>query len=210
MAAITDYASLQAAVLDWSASKDAAVTAQITTFISLGEERINARLRSKKRQRIMSVAYAIGATSVTLPTDCIEVMNLLDTPTGGSASAIVVVGPTEYSNIVTNPQAWDSRTVYAVVTGLSLVFTAAKAAAGTVGGFYYAKEPALATNSTNDILTLYPSLYLYASLMELFIFQKDAAAADGYAALFAEAIDRANTQVAYSGRLYSAPDVTVR
>jgi hypothetical protein len=53
---------------------------------------------------------------------------------------------------------------------------------------YYAKLPALAENSTNWLLTKYPQIYLYATLVSASQFLKDNAGADYWGNLYAQAV----------------------
>jgi len=65
---------------------------------------------------------------------------------------------------------------------------------------YYKKETALSdSNTTNDILTNYPDVYLYGSLWALWKWAMDDIKSAGYYTMFQNAIKGANNE-ANSGR----------
>lgn len=62
----------------------------------------------------------------------------------------------------------------------------------TVEIIYNAKVPALATNSTNWLLSLYPDIYYHGSMAEAWLYLLDEQRAAGHQGVFMSAIEAAN------------------
>jgi len=79
----------------------------------------------------------------------------------------------------------------------------------TIEMSYYARLEALSSsNTTNDVLTDYPDLYLYGTLMHLSIWERDIKQAQLYKSLFDEQIAQANAQER-RGRYGPAPTIAM-
>lgn len=206
--AITTYTELQAAVKAWANRTD--LDAVIPDFIRLAEVRIWASFRAKALTQDLSLPYAISASGVTLPSDCISVVTLKDT-VGTRTGEVEVVSYDRYAELQLQPYIADQSKTYAVVTGREVLFLSAATDAGTISGKYLAKEPSLSGSvATNYILTNYPDLYLFGSLLELCDYLKDDEGAIKYNLRFDKALEQANTQHAYIGeRTYRSPRMTV-
>jgi hypothetical protein len=207
--AITTYAELQTAIASWTNKTN--LTARIPEFIELAEVRIWAKLRAKALVKDLSIAYIAGDTSKSLPTDLISVVSLQDTA-GGRAGLVEVVSYDRYQEAQANSTVLvDTTRTYLVINGRQLLFVNAPTAAGTIVGKYLAKDPALSGSvATNEILTQYPDLYLFASLIEAYDYLHDDANVAKYVARLADAMDAANGQHAYMGeRIYRSPRMTV-
>lgn len=205
---ITTYAELQTAVINWTKRPDLATL--VPDFIALAEERIWARLRSKALTKDLAQAYLAAATTVDLPSDCISIISLVDTASGRSGM-VEVVSPDRLAQLRVNTYEMDTSKTYLMSTGRQLVFVTAPSVGGTISGRYLAREPALSnTNTTNQVLSWYPSLYLFGALIELADHTRDEDGEQKYSARFNAAMNDANSQAAYLGeRAYRAPDMTV-
>jgi hypothetical protein len=207
--AVTTYAELQTAVVSWTNRTN--LTARIPEFIALAEVRIWAKLRAKSLTKDLAVTYIAGDTEKALPTDLISVVSLRDTA-GGRSGLVEVVSYDRYQEAQTNSSILvDTTRTYVVVTGRQLLFVNAPTVSGSIVGRYLAKEPALSGSvATNEILTQYPDLYLFASLIEAYDYLHDDSNLAKYVARFGEAMDAANQQHAYIGeRAYRSPRMTV-
>jgi hypothetical protein len=206
--AITTYAELLAAVTSWTNRIDLA--ARIPEFIALAETRIYEKFRAKSLTKALSLPYLAAATGVTLPSDLISVVSLRDTATGRTG-AVDVISYDRYVELQNFAVLLDRTSTSVVVTGRELLFVVAPTSAGNIVGRYLAKEPALSgTNATNEILTQYPNLYLFATLLEAYDYLRDDISAVKYQARFDEAMNAANEQHAYIGeRAYRSPKMTV-
>lgn len=160
--ALSTYTDLQSAIALWTNRND--LTAVIPDFVALAEADMNKRLRTPKNES-MNTSFALTGRYTTLPTDFAEMrkaillygstrVELLPLPQAGrvSESATPV-----YYNIVD-----DSLEVVPLSTAYNLELS------------YWTKVPALASNSTNAILTNFPELYLYGSCLQAGYFLDDA------------------------------------
>ncbi len=88
----------------------------------------------------------------------------------------------------------DSRTPrFFSIEGDLLLLSPLPAEAETIEIKYYAKVPALASTSTNWLLTKFPNIYLYASLVSGYHYVKNEQKADYYGSLYAQAVAVAKT-----------------
>jgi hypothetical protein len=160
---LATYTDLQASIAGWMNRTD--LTAFIPDFIRLAEERLQRALRVQEMEAVMT-PVAIVAGSIAAP---------------AGALAIKTAWITGYETAPLKPQSYeallalgtnDTPTRYAWV-GSTLYFDGA----GTVNAIVYQAIPPLASNSTNWLLTGYPSAYLFAALVEgwLFLRNKDEA-----------------------------------
>jgi hypothetical protein len=205
--AITTYSELQTAVASWTNKTN--LTARIPEFIALAEVRIWAKLRAKSLTKDMSIAYVAADTAKALPSDLISVVSLRDTATGRSG-VCEVVSYDRFQELQSNSVLLINSATQLCVTGRQLLFVVPPTVSGTIVGRYLAKEPALSTVATNEILTQYPDLYLFGSLCEAYDYLHDDQNVMKYTARFEAAMDAANTQHAYIGeRAYRSPRMTV-
>lgn len=163
--AITNYTELQAAALSWThRTGDSAVSAIVVDCIRLAEARFNRVLRvSKMEETLGTTALSSGAASL---------------PTGFLAfKEVRYVGNTNYT-LTPKSIEWiraqetdtGSAPSYFAVTGTQIVCWPEN---GSIRGTYYKEIPALASNSTNWLLTSHPDLYLFATLTEMALWLAD-------------------------------------
>lgn len=165
--AFSTYSDLQAAVLTWTKrTGDTAFAALVPDFIRLAEARFNRVLRtSAQESAFASTALVDGAAS--LPVDFLAFKELRF---DGDASYTLEPRPQEW---LRGQAASSAQPLYFAITGSQVICWPT---AGSIKGTYYAQVPALASNSSNWLLTNHPDLYLFATLTE--------------AALYMEADDR--------------------
>lgn len=151
--AISDNASLIAAVQNWTARAD--LNSVIPDFIMLAEARINRDL--KVRQMLSTVGLTASGGSFPLPSDLISIVRVSYLYSGRD----VELQPLPSSD---NRNARDGVAFGYVVEG-----SVAKLVGGSgnedITLSYYAKIPAVAT-TPNWLITAYPDVYLYATLLE--------------------------------------------
>lgn len=151
--AISDNASLIAAVQNWTARAD--LTSVIPDFIMLAEARINRDL--KVRQMLSTVGLTASGGSFTLPSDLISIVRV---------SYL-------YSGKDVELESLPSTANLNAREGIAFGYVVEGSVAKLVGGSgneditlsYYAKIPAIST-SPNWLITNYPDIYLYATLLE--------------------------------------------
>ena len=206
---ISSYSQLQTAILEWIVRNDATTTARVKDFISLAEVRIWEKFRAKALTKAYTATYAPADVAVSLPDDLIELQSIRDTASGRTGT-VEIVGHERYTSLINAPALRDTTKTHVMVTGRQIVFVASPAEAGSFVGRYLAKEPALSDSvASNAVLTHYPDLYLYGSLIEAFDFMRDDAGVAKYTARFNDAMARANEQAPHSVRVFTAPAMTV-
>jgi hypothetical protein len=148
---ISTYTELQTAIENWSNRSD--LDSVIPDFIAISEAEFNRRLKTSYQEDRTTVT--VTAHAVSLPTDFASIRSLtdrygeLDYLTPGQFE------PFERDNDVV-------RFYTLVEEGIRTMSDA-----GELTLVYYKKVPALASNSTNWLLTNHPDLYLYRGLQEL-------------------------------------------
>jgi hypothetical protein len=157
--ALDTYAALQAAVADYLARSD--LTSQIPDFITLNESRMNKVLRTRYQETVSTIT--IDAATEALPTDFLEARTFVL-----SSSPNVVLefmSPTDLETTYASGAA--GRPLNFAIIGSNFKFGPTPDATYSGSLTYYAKIPALSdSNTTNWLLTNYPDLYLYGTLME--------------------------------------------
>lgn len=156
---------LIASIQTWSDRNDAGFVAAIPDFITLFETTANEELalRTRYNTQTVTLTLATGGLPVTLPSDFLEAktfLNITTTP----YQIIPVFNATSLYTQVTNPTATGSPKGV-TVTGSNAEFAPFADQIYSVKMYYYAKVPALATASTNWLLTNFPNVYLYGSLL---------------------------------------------
>lgn len=172
--AITTYSELQTAVTDWSHRS----VSQVTDFIALAEKRINAILSSRLGEVETTLTGSVGSRTIALPSGYIANRGLWLT-TYGNRIEIIYVTPEALPVVDTT----NGQPYYYTIDGSNVTFDYPNSEAFTYT-FRYKKGYDIASTSTNDILTRYPGMYLYASMVEASVFARDMNALDMFEAKF--------------------------
>ena len=155
--ALGTYSDLQAAVVGWSNRSDLA--ALIPDFITLAEERMNRELRVRQMETPLA-ATTIADNAIGVASNTVGVKTLWIT---GYESEPLLTQTYDFVRSLGT----EGRPTHWAWVGGNLHFDGA----GDVEGVLYAAIPALsADNTTNWLLTAYPSLYLAGALTEAFIY----------------------------------------
>lgn len=159
--ALTTYADLRQALIDWPdlyGEQDMDYYSDM--LITLGEARINTRLRLKRSLKTETI-LGIGLTQSPLPEDFLEV-DQVQTSEGD---------PLEYITVDQLAQVRElTEKCYYSIDGQNLVFS------GPVDGYiirYYPLLAPLIDTDTNWIYKLSPGLYLYSALIDAAVFNKE-------------------------------------
>lgn len=157
--ALNTYAALQSAIADYMARDD--LTAQIPDFITLNESRLNKVLRTRHQETTNS-AFTINSATETLPTDFLEARTLVI-----QGSPNVVLEYLSASDLETTYTSGSGKPQHYTIIGDNFKFGPSPDTTYTGTLVYYAKIPALSvSNTSNWVLTNYPDLYLYGTLIE--------------------------------------------
>lgn len=201
---ITNYAELQAAVADWLARPgDATITAVIPDLVRLAETRIafgSGELGSalyapplRTRQMETRATVVLGAEYVPLPADFVEMRELkINTE---RERKLTYVTPQHFAEIA-GAQSGGVPRFYTLVAG-SLRFGPAPSGAPplTAELLYYARVPSLTDAApSNWLLTLAPSVYLFAALLEAAAYIRDPAQLSDWSAQYLAAISGLQSQ----------------
>lgn len=156
---INDFPTLQSAVADWLHRAD--LTARIPDFIGLAEARISVDLRLSNQQKAVT-GTSVGGI-ITLPTDFRQAQALF-VPWGGTERELPIRPPADVpktQGVSTAAYVQDSTIL---VNGDDVDYRLV----------YFSGIPALTDDDPqNWLITVYPNVYLYASLLEAMPFLKD-------------------------------------
>lgn len=182
------YTNLKTSVANWLHRSD--LTDQLDDFISIAEEKIWETLRVKEMEADSTVTLSTSARTAALPTGTLEIRRIyLD------ASPIVHMKPLSTQQIDAAHLTSSGKPQYYAVIGTNLEFERTPDSAYTLYVNLYKKLTALSsTNATNDILTNYPTVYLYACCYAGAIYTNDDKKIAKFKPLFEEAVSMANSQ----------------
>jgi hypothetical protein len=206
---ITTYTGLKEAIVAWTKRKD--LDAVVGDFVTLAEERIWKRLRARAYSKDLALPYTALAASVSLPPDCITVQSIRDTASG-RVGHVNVISPDRFNELQINPLIGGVLTTQVMVTDREIIFAAVPQQTGALTGRYLARDTALGeAQQSNQTITRYPSIYLFACMVEAYGYLRNTDEALLYEARLVKAIDEANEQQPYNGQMaYHAPRVTTR
>jgi hypothetical protein len=183
---ITDYASLQATVAQWSPRADLA--ASIPTAIALAEAQINRTIRNRQQEQRTTATLT---EFIALQTDYIEVRDvMIQTSTGNKK--LDMLSPAQLNDL---DRLWAGGTgepaAFAIV-GNQYKVAPSPDQSYTVEMVYVKKVPALTgAATTNWFLTDHPDCYLVGTQYHLLRIAKDPEAA-GYLTLFINLLEDVN------------------
>ena len=185
--AITTFAELKTAIANWL--DDSSLTTYLPDFIAVAEASINRRVRVQEMQK--RTTDTTGTSS-----------RYLAAPTNFAGMASLRINSTKLHGIkfVTNAQIDDFYTStpgkpdYYTLWGDEIEFNRLCDSDYTVDIKYFEKVTALSDgNTTNDILTYHPDIYLYGSLAAAAPFVGEDPRIAVWKGLFDEAVKEANT-----------------
>lgn len=193
---ITDYTSLQAAVTEYLArDQDATLIARIPTFIQLFEAKMNRSLYVRQmEQRSTTVADTLSTEPefISLPDDFQSMRRIRLSSVSGKPHLDFKSGTQldEYrssiGNAVGQPQFFS-------IFGSEIELAPTPDSNYTIEMVYRQNIPALATNSTNWLLTLAPDIYLYGALLESAPYMKEDERIQVWATGLSTALDGLNS-----------------
>jgi hypothetical protein len=175
--AISDFASLQTAMTSWASRSD--LTALYPDFITLGEAKINRRLRIRAMETALSLTTVAGTATVALPTRYVQMKSIYI-----NADPKVKLQPVSLEQGITmRPSSGTGEPHFFATEADNIRFFPTPDAAYSIAGIYYASFAGLtATNTANALLTSSPDLYLASSMYELAKYVRDDARMSFWAA----------------------------
>ena len=169
---ITTYTELKTSIADWLNRTD--LTSVIPDFITFAEHRINGDVRIKEMEDRQTATASTTSRYLALPTRFLEMKRLqLNT------SPVHILQFVPHQQIEDFYRAGPDEPDYYTIIGSELEFDTTPDSAYTVEMSLWVQCDALSGSvATNAILTNYPNIYLYASMLEAEIYlQNDARAA---------------------------------
>jgi len=173
---ISTYAELQTAVGNWLARTD--LTNRIPEFISIGDSRLNRKLRIREMHQLSTTAYTSASRFIELPANCLEIIDIqikaadaadtLYEPLTFEAPELMYTryGRTSENYGAGRPQYYTLRDEIEIdkPVGSGDTFTLR---------IHYLKKWNIASDSTNWLLSNYEDAYLYSALVQAEAFLKN-------------------------------------
>lgn len=157
--ALSNYGELKTAIADFLNRDD--LTSVIPTFVALAESQIARDLRHWRQER--RVTTTLDERFENLPTDWIEGIHLY--LSDGSQIEYASVAEIGRQKVLTNDTAGKPR-LYTINSG-QIEFYPAPDDEYTLTMVYYARIPAFAVDADDNwLLSNYPDVYLYGSLLQ--------------------------------------------
>lgn len=165
--ALANYTDLKAAVASWIVRTD--LTTQIPDFIRLYESDANRRIRIRQNMTSVPLTLAQGASSVALPSDFLEEieLNYNDTPESLTRATFDTIDRLQTTD------SGSGRPMLYAITGSTITFELEADADYTLNLRYYEKWD-IETDTTNWLLTNAPDAYLFGSVAEAAMYVADA------------------------------------
>ena len=182
--ALSTYTELKTSIANYLNRSD--LTDTIPDFISLTEGKLNRDLQIRASVIRAETTTTANTAFYNLPSDIIELKNITrDTTSASSALSYMSLesASREYGGISSGtPRAYSS-------VGNSIKLLPTPDAAYTIGINYYKKLVALSdSNTTNNILSNYPDLYLFGSCFEGSLFLNDTEQSQRFGAIYAKVL----------------------
>ncbi len=199
--AVTDYDSLKSEIITWSHRDD--VDLLIDTFIDIAEQEMLANdsepLKVRGQESTATDTLSTSARTLALPTRYNQYRSMRVQATTGGACDIKYRAPDQ---MAIQPTSGLPR--FFTVTD-RIEFDRVPDSDYTIEFSYYEDPVSLdSINTTNNVLTQYPNIYLFGTLWALFTWATDEQEASKYYNLFIRAIKGANRKDK-SGRYGPAP-----
>lgn len=195
MTTIATYTDLQSAMVEYLArDQDTTLIARIPTFIQFFESKVNRKLFVRQMEQR---SYAIFDTSasepefVLLPTDFQSMRRIRLSSVTGKPHLDFKSGAQmdEYRAMTANAT---GQPQFFTIFGTEIEFAPTPDQNYTVEMVYRQNVPALASNSSNWLLTLAPDIYLYGSLLESAPYIKEDERIATWGLLYKTALDDLN------------------
>lgn len=186
--ALANYADLQASIANWVHRTD--LTLLIPDFVAMAESRISRDLRLRKQITSGTLNCVAGTQSVTLPTDWLEFENL---SVEASPTRQLVYVPIEHLD-AKYPTSYTGIPAVFTIEGDTVLLGPTPDSNYVLDNIYYARFPSLITNSTNWLMTNHPNIYLFATLIEAFLYTQNTEQAAVFSQRYAQGVDQLQQQ----------------
>ena len=182
--AITTYDELKASIANWLNRDD--LTAVIPDFIALAEAQIARDVRHWRQEK--RVSTTANERYENLPIDWLEMIQI-QLSEGGRLQAISAEGLQKLREESSTAQ----KPKYYRLTSDQIELYPVPDTSYEISMQYYARIPALtSTDTANWVLTYYPDIYLYGSLLHTAPYLADDQRTTVWASLYKAAVDALN------------------
>lgn len=167
--AITSYSELQTAIVNFTHRSD--LSAMLPDFIRLAEDVIYGDLDSRNQDTQTTLTCTANVETVTAPTDLINFKSIT-VSSNNPHGTVDYRAPDQYRQEFQFGNTGVPR-VYTLI-GNQVYLSPIPDQAYTLSAFYEAKLTNLSSsNQSNWLLAQYPSVYLYAALVQAAIYMQD-------------------------------------
>lgn len=187
---ISTFTELKAAIADWLLRDD--LTAVIPSFIALAEADLNRNVRHWRMEARTTIT--LDAQYEELPSNYLEAKRL--SITSGDTYRLELISQAEMETLRASSVNVTGRPLYYAVTAGQLEFFPTPADSYTLEIVYVTSLTALAdaAGGANWLLTHYPDVYLYGSLMHAAPYLSDDDRINVWAQLYAQAVAGVNAE----------------
>ena len=190
---LANYADLQTSIAAWSNRSD--LGPYLADFITLAEAKMSADLSAKSLEQIQVISIASGVGA--LPDNVISVQSLRTFDT--TYPEVEITSRERVQQLI--EALYSGRRSYAYFVGQSVYVYPTYT--GSLEITAKCRVPPLSGTGTNWVMSNYPNVYLFGSLMEVADFMKDETALAKWTIRYAQAVEAAN-KAQYSGQTASA------
>tara|TARA_R100000995_G_C3466264_1_gene115851 strand:- start:145 stop:774 length:630 start_codon:yes stop_codon:yes gene_type:complete len=199
--ALDTYANLKTEIANYLNRTD--LTSYLDTFIDLAESRMARDLRLREMETVDTTINTVSGTqSYNLPTGYLE-MRYVAYQTS-PYTFLTYLAPPDFMRVYNSGEGSGTPSHYTIIGSQIYLGMQPDAVKVLELGFFKRPTGLSSSNTTNDILTNFPDLYLYACLAESEPFLMNDERLKVWASLYKEGIKTAN-ESAQRGRTSSAP-----
>lgn len=189
---ISTYAELKTAIGTYMGRSD--LTDRADEFIDNLEAKITRRLRVGPMETTVTGACVADTPTVALPTGYIEMRSFTYDITTDSPRKLEFITPEQGDALEYSSSG--SPMFYSVVGGAIRLYPTPDEAYAYTIRYFASFAPLSASNTTNSLLTNYPDLYLYGSLLEACGYSGD----DGRIPLWKAAVEECYSEISRHDR----------
>lgn len=195
--ALSNYSDLLASIALWANRSDLAGV--IPDFIAMAEARMASDIVSKSLESVQSVPITAGVAE--LPDNVVSINGLRIA--GATCPDVIVTSKEKLDSLTT--AAYNGQQVYGAQIERTIHLYPVPAPIDPEPLAYLevrakVRIPSLRSNSTNWLMTNYPNVYLFGSLVELAGFLRDDAGVAMWEQKYSQAVAQANSSLSYGGQ----------
>lgn len=183
---IDNYGELKTAASNWMPRGDLAQ--RIPEFVELAEARIGNDLRVREMEATSNVTISASTRTSALPTRFVQARSIYEQT---SLNRLEYRTPAEFWSVYAGLATAEPE--YYTIEGENFAWGPLPDAGYTAVVSHYARPAAFSADADNNaILTRWPNLYLYATLLEAALFRSDGPMITKWAAAYENMLDRAH------------------